>query len=315
MSSQDDRKTPDGQRAGRWNALGPYRGRADRHGAGHTGAEPVVPASGPGRVERQRVLSDLEPAPCIALAPAALKDWNVLLISIDTTRANHLNCYGYEYTKTPVLNRLARHGVLYSHAFTPSPATLPAHASLLTGRYPLHHGVRANGTFTLDDAAVTLAETLRESGYRTGAAVSAFVLDSRLGVDQGFDTYDDDLTVGMKFAPHMFRERAAELTNVPVRQWLHEHGKEKFFFWVHYFDPHAPARRQNPSGPSMPRDRTMARSTTPISRSANCWRCSTRSASATGRSWSSFRTTAKASANTANKPIRCWCTIRRCTCR
>ncbi len=189
---------------------------------------------------RQRILADLQPAPRIELEPGSLKDWNVLLISLDTTRANHLNCYGYEFTKTPVLNDLSRHGVLYSQAFTPSPATLPAHSSLLTGLYPLHHGARANGTFKLDEKNVTLAEILRQSGYRTGAAISAFVLDSRFGIDQGFETFHDDLTVGMKYAPQMFRERAAELTNVPVTQWLREHGKEKFFFWVHYFDPHAP---------------------------------------------------------------------------
>jgi arylsulfatase A-like enzyme/Tfp pilus assembly protein PilF len=190
--------------------------------------------------ERQRVLPDLEPAPRIELEPGALKDWNVLLISLDTTRANHLNCYGYEFTKTPILNDLARHGVLYSQAFTPSPATLPAHSTMLTGLYPLHHGARANGTFTLDEKNVTLGEILQESGYRTGAAISAFVLDSRFGIDQGFETFDDDLTVGMQYSPQMFRERAAELTNVPVSEWLREHGREKFFFWVHYFDPHAP---------------------------------------------------------------------------
>jgi len=191
-------------------------------------------------IVRQQVLPDLKPAARIELQTAALKDWNVLLISIDTTRANHLNCYGYPYTKTPVLNDLARHGVLYSHAYTPSPATLPGHSSLLTGLYPLHHGARANGTFKLKEENLTLAEILRQAGYRTGAAISAFVLDSRFGTDQGFEVYDDDLTVGMKYSPHMFRERAAELTNVPVTRWLREYGREKFFFWVHYFDPHAP---------------------------------------------------------------------------
>ncbi|MEE9603798.1 MAG: sulfatase-like hydrolase/transferase, partial [Thermoguttaceae bacterium] len=191
-------------------------------------------------VKRQQVLPDLQPAPRIALEPAALKDWNVLLISLDTTRANHLNTYGYQYTKTPVLNRLARGGALFSHAYTPSPATMPAHSSLHTGLYPLNHGVRANGTFRLGDENVTLAETLRDAGYRTGASISAFVLDSRFGIDQGFETFDDDLTVGMKHSPNMFRERAAELTNVPVTKWLRENGNERFFYWVHYFDPHAP---------------------------------------------------------------------------
>lgn len=186
------------------------------------------------------VLPELEAAPRMELEPGALKGWNVLLISIDTTRADHLNCYGYPYSKTPTLNDLARHGVLYSRAYTPSPSTLPAHCSLMTGLYPLHHGVRANGTFRLAEEKTTLAEVLGAAGYVTGAAISAFVLDSRFGLDQGFGSYDDDLTVGMKYSPHMFRERAAELTNVPVTRWLREHGHERFFFWVHYFDPHAP---------------------------------------------------------------------------
>ncbi|MBN1854139.1 MAG: sulfatase-like hydrolase/transferase [Pirellulales bacterium] len=191
-------------------------------------------------VKRQAVLPDLRSSPCIELESGALRDWNVLFISLDTTRADHLNCYGYEFTKTPVLNKLARHGVLYSQAFTPSPTTLPAHSSMITGLYPLHHGVRANGTFQLGKEQITLGEILSEAGYQTGAAISAFVLDSQFGIDQGFQTFDDDLTVGMKYSPQMFRERAAELTNVPVAKWLREHGQEKFFFWIHYFDPHAP---------------------------------------------------------------------------
>lgn len=199
-----------------------------------------------GSMAMQRVLPELQVVPHVQLEPGALKDWNILLISLDTTRANHLNCYGFPYTKTPVLNDLARHGVLCSQAITPSPATMPAHSSIMTGLYPLHHGVRANGTFTLADENHTLAETLQEEGYRTGAAISAFVLDSQFGIDQGFETFNDDLTVGMKYSPHMFRERAAELTNVPVTKWLREHGREKFFFWVHYFDPHAPYAAPEP---------------------------------------------------------------------
>jgi arylsulfatase A-like enzyme/Tfp pilus assembly protein PilF len=158
---------------------------------------------------------------------------------MDTTRADHLGCYGNRSIETPVLDDLARGGVLCAQAVTPVPATLPGHASLLTGLYPFNHGARANGTFKLEDSQLTLAEILRAEGYRTGAAVSAFVLDGQYGLDQGFDLYDDDLTVGMRYSPQMFRERAAELTNEPARAWLGENGQERFFFWVHYFDPHA----------------------------------------------------------------------------
>ncbi len=171
----------------------------------------------------------------------ALSDYNILVITTDTTRADHIGCYGNRGVKTPVLDRLAADGILCAHATTPSPSTLPAHSSLLTGLYPYNHGARANGTFRLQDDVTTLAERLKAEGYQTGAFVSAFVLDSRYGLDQGFDLYHDDLTKGMKYSANMFRERAAELTNEPATKWLRENaGDDKpFFMWVHYFDPHA----------------------------------------------------------------------------
>jgi arylsulfatase A-like enzyme/Flp pilus assembly protein TadD len=174
-------------------------------------------------------------------APAALlRDFNVLLITMDTTRADHLRAYGHTGVETPNLDSLAQRGVLFSHAITPSPSTLPAHSSILTGLYPFHHGARANGTFRLTDDVQTLAETFKAAGYRTGAAISAFVLDGRFGLPQGFDDYNDDLTKGVKHSPHMFRERPAELTNEVVFRWLDEHAQAgKFFYWAHYFDPHA----------------------------------------------------------------------------
>ena len=101
---------------------------------------------------------------------------------------------------------------------------MPAHSSLLTGLYPFHHGVRANGTFHLQDKITTLAERLKSEGYHTGAFISAFVLDSRFGLDQGFDLYHDDLTKGMQYSDNMFRERAAELTNEPATKWLRENA-------------------------------------------------------------------------------------------
>ena len=171
---------------------------------------------------------------------ALLRDFNVLLITMDTTRADHLRAYGHTFVETPNLDGLAQTGVLFSHAITPSPSTLPAHSSIHTGLYPFHHGARANGTFRLDDDVQTLAETFQAAGYRTGAAISAFVLDGRFGLPQGFDDYNDDLTKGVKHSPHMFRERPAELTNEVVFEWLDENARDgKFFYWAHYFDPHA----------------------------------------------------------------------------
>ncbi len=181
----------------------------------------------------------LEPVDRIEADAGDLRDFNVVIITTDTTRADHLGCYGNRSIRTPVLDGLAQEGILCSQAITPSPSTLPAHSSLLTGLYPYHHGVRANGTFRLRPEVTTLAERLRDKGYRTGAVISAFVLDSRFGLDQGFDLYHDDLTKGMKYSPHMFRERAAELTNEPASQWLRDNAGKPFFLWVHYFDPHA----------------------------------------------------------------------------
>jgi arylsulfatase A-like enzyme/Tfp pilus assembly protein PilF len=181
----------------------------------------------------------LERVKSIDASPGALDGYNVVIISTDTTRADHIGCYGNRGVETPVIDGLAKGGILFSQAVTPSPNTLPAHSSLLTGLYPHRHGVRANGTFHLEDNVTTLAERLKAKGYRTGAVVSAFVLDSRFGVDQGFDFYHDDLTKGMQYSPHMFRERAAELTNEPAVEWLRQNGDQPFFLWVHYFDPHA----------------------------------------------------------------------------
>jgi arylsulfatase A-like enzyme/Flp pilus assembly protein TadD len=185
------------------------------------------------------ILAELDPVDRIEAQPGDLRGFNVLLITSDTTRADHVGCYGNRGVATPVIDGLARHGTLCAMTVTPSPATLPAHASLLTGRYPYRHGARANGTFRLEDRITTLAERLGNAGYRTAAMISAFVLDARFGLHQGFEVYDDDLTRGIKYSPHMFRERPAEVTTESVTGWLRQNGQESFFLWVHYFDPHA----------------------------------------------------------------------------
>jgi len=186
------------------------------------------------------ILADLAEAARIEAPSGLLRDFNILLITMDTTRADHLHAYGNRAVETRSLDALARRGVLFAQAITPSPSTLPAHSSILTGLYPFHHGARANGTFKLSDGVQTLAGSLRAAGYQTGAVISAFVLDGRFGLPRGFDFYDDDLTKGVKYSPHMFRERPAELTNEAVFAWLERHAREgKFFLWAHYFDPHA----------------------------------------------------------------------------
>ena len=174
---------------------------------------------------------------------------NLLLVTVDTLRADHTTPYGYGRDTTPVLARLGRQGVVVEQAYAPMATTGPSHASLMTSRYPLSLGYLRNGQ-RLDEAQTTLAERLRAAGYRTSAAVSSFVLDKRLGFAQGFGTYEcqfekkratatmerwEGLTV-----PAGFDRRADETTDVALA-WLARRGKDRpFFLWVHYFDPHQP---------------------------------------------------------------------------
>jgi choline-sulfatase len=157
---------------------------------------------------------------------------NILLITLDTTRADHLGAYGNRLARTPNLDRLAASGVLFERAISAAPLTLPAHASLLTGRYPFAHGVRNNGSFTLGEATPTLATALHDAGYRTAAFVSAFVLDHRYGLARGFDRYDDRLDL----------ERRGGETTAAAGAWLTEtaHDPRPFFLWLHLYDPHDP---------------------------------------------------------------------------
>lgn len=165
---------------------------------------------------------------------------NVLLITMDTTRADRLGCYGNDQIATPALDRLATEGVLFTDAVTPAPTTLPSHASILTGLFPIRHGARANAYYRLDDAKLTLAEILQSNGYATGAVVSAIVLNSRYGLSQGFERYQDDLSEGRERPWLGGRELPADAAADRALAWLARQGHDKFFLWVHFFDPHAP---------------------------------------------------------------------------
>jgi len=168
---------------------------------------------------------------------------NVLLITIDTLRADHLGCYGDRGAATPVLDDLARRGVRFATAIVQAPLTAPSHASILTGRTPPRHGVRDNGTFVLPEDVPTLAGAFRASGYQTAAFISGFPLERRYGLARGFDTYDDHFPHGEDpRAAHV--ERRADQTTAAVLQWLARPSTRipgsRWFLWVHYFDPHAP---------------------------------------------------------------------------
>ena len=166
---------------------------------------------------------------------------NVLVITVDTLRADHLPPYGYQKVATPAISRLAQEGIRFESAFTPAPLTLPAHSSAFTGLQPFRHGVRDNGGFALDSQRATLASTLKANGFQTAAFVSAFVLDSRWGLANGFDHYFDDFTIASGDLAAMARvQRTGGETWSQARRWLEQHPDGRFFVWLHLFDPHTP---------------------------------------------------------------------------
>ncbi|MBN2207588.1 MAG: tetratricopeptide repeat protein, partial [Candidatus Aminicenantes bacterium] len=169
---------------------------------------------------------------------------NVLLVTLDTTRADRLGCYGYAAARTPALDGLARDGVRFARAYCPVPLTLPSHATILTGLYPVGHGVRNNGRALPADVP-TLAAILKENGYETAAFVSAFSVDSRFGLDRGFDVYDDMLPSELPVKSQN-AERRAEATFNRFSRWLDKRSGGRFFSWVHFYDPHLPYNPPEP---------------------------------------------------------------------
>ena len=175
------------------------------------------------------------------LKAGAFKDFNVLLITLDTTRADHLPIYGYTGVKTPNLDSLASESYVFEDAVSHVPLTLPAHTSILTGMLPVAHGIRDNAGFFVDQELVTLPEVLKAKGYSTSAFVSAFVLDSRWQLNQGFDLYHDyfSLEEFNQLTPQE-AQRSAEETASEAAQWLQNLKDGPFFSWVHFYDPHDP---------------------------------------------------------------------------
>jgi choline-sulfatase len=169
---------------------------------------------------------------------------NVLLISIDTLRADHLSAYGFPRPTTPNIDAVAREGVLFKTVYTPVPMTLPAHVSMLTGTLPPTHGLRDNLLSRLPEGSVTLAEMLKARGFATGAVVSSFVLDRRFGTGQGFDSYDDRFQAVHKIGD-LSERKGDEATRV-AREWLDEHKDRPFFFFLHLYDPHDPYQPPEP---------------------------------------------------------------------
>ncbi|MHC4203192.1 MAG: sulfatase-like hydrolase/transferase [Planctomycetota bacterium] len=161
---------------------------------------------------------------------------HVVLISLDTCRADYLSCYGYTRPTTPHIDALAGQGYLFSHAMTPIPLTLPAHTSMLTGTIPPHHGKHENKDVHFDPSHVTLAALLKSKGYRTGAFVGSQVLNSHFGLNRGFDTYDDRFS--QQGRSRIMSERRAEQVNRSAFAWLEKQKDNPVFLFLHYYDPH-----------------------------------------------------------------------------
>jgi arylsulfatase A-like enzyme/Flp pilus assembly protein TadD len=166
---------------------------------------------------------------------------NLVLITLDTTRADCIGCYGYRPASTPVLDDLAARGVLFETAYAACPVTLPSHATMFTGLAPREHGIHHNGTGGLSAGIATLPDMLRSRLYETGGFVGAFVLNRKFGLNRGFQEYDD--STGAEFAEGgMQRRRSGRLVVDAALAWLKGRTSRPFFCWVHLFDPHAPYR-------------------------------------------------------------------------
>jgi len=175
-------------------------------------------------------------------APAARKSPpNVVLITIDTVRADHVGCYGAKEVQTPTIDALARNGILFEHAISQVPLTWPSHAVILTGTYPFQNGVQDFTGQPLAPQFRSVAQAFKQHGYATGAVVSAFVLDRSWGLARGFDFYDD------AFSPEAFQKRDLGLVDRKAGEsvthainWLKQPSHRPFFFWLHLYDPHSP---------------------------------------------------------------------------
>lgn len=169
---------------------------------------------------------------------------NVLLVTIDTLRADHVGVYGSSLVQTPTLDSLAVQGVRFANAYSTAPTTAASHTSILTGLYPTRHGVRHNGIFQVRKELETLPEQMQAKGYETAAVVSAFVLAAQFGFNQGFGFYDDAMS---RFAGvGGYAERTADEVTDSALDWLKKKRKKPFFLWVHYYDPHAEYQPPSP---------------------------------------------------------------------
>ncbi len=169
------------------------------------------------------------------------REFNYILVTVDTLRADRIRCYGFPSIETPYIDLFASRGVKFEKCFAQTPLTLPSHTSILTGTHPLFHGVRDNGGFLVPDELKTLAECFKDRGYETSAFVAAYVLDAKWGLSQGFDHYFDnfDLSRFQKISLGSVQRPADEVMDEAL-SWLEEKKERKYFTWIHLYDPHTP---------------------------------------------------------------------------
>jgi arylsulfatase A-like enzyme len=181
-----------------------------------------------------------------ASARAGRAATNVILITMDTVRADHLGCYGAAGVQTPVLDGLAHDGIVFERAISQVPLTWPSHAAILTGTYPFQNGVQDFTGQPLDERFRSVAQVFQERGYATGAVVSSFVLDRSWGLARGFDFYDDAFSVEafqqkeIGLVDRTARESVTRALRWLDRDWKHKIPRQPFFFWLHLYDPHSP---------------------------------------------------------------------------
>ncbi len=193
---------------------------------------------------RRRLIAQSMAVTAVALSACARDEEpairHVVLISLDTTRADHLGCYGNQTVQTPALDALAAEGTLFRHAYAAAPTTLASHTSLMTGQYPRVHGVPRNG-FQIHPDNETLAEALSSAGFRCAAFLGSYALESIFGFDQGFDHFDEDFD--LEFDHRRFdqsQRRASQVTDAALEYLEDWDGRDRLFLFVHYFDAHTP---------------------------------------------------------------------------
>ncbi len=175
------------------------------------------------------------------------KDFNYILITVDTLRADRIGCYGFADIETPYMDLFASRGVKFERCIASTPLTLPSHTSLLTGTQPTFHGVRDNGGFLVPQEITTLAELFKQEDYQTSAFVAAYVLDSKWGLNQGFDYYFDrfDLSRYKTISLGNVQRRGDEVIDEALI-WLEDNKQDNFFTWIHLYDPHTPYEPPSP---------------------------------------------------------------------